>query len=130
MDQKQINGGQKSPEEEQLAQMELIIGKIMRAGVLAALAAMIIGMLLLLVHPVSDPTDFPTRLGTLLVAVGHLEPMGWMMLGLLLLIFTPVLRVIVSIVAFAKIHDHLYTTITILVLVILALAIAYGYHVG
>lgn len=49
------------------------------------------------------------------------------MLGLFLLILTPVLRVVVSIYAFIKEKDRLYTWITTAVLVILIGAMIIGY---
>jgi uncharacterized membrane protein len=44
---------------------------------------------------------------------------GIIQLGLLLLIATPVARVVFSIWGFAEEHDHMYTVFTIIVLVIL-----------
>ena len=50
------------------------------------------------------------------------------MFGIFLLILTPVLRVIVSIYAFAKEGDRLYVVITTIVLVILIIGMAIGYR--
>ncbi len=50
-----------------------------------------------------------------------------MMLGIFLLILTPVLRVVVSIYAFIKENDKLYAWITTVVLVILVIAMLIGY---
>ena len=49
------------------------------------------------------------------------------MTGLFLLILTPVLRVVASIVAFAKEGDKLYVAITTLVLIILIVAMFVGH---
>ena len=51
-----------------------------------------------------------------------------MMLGIFLLILTPVLRVVISIYAFAKEKDHLYVWITSIVLVILIISFIIGHH--
>ncbi len=56
-----------------------------------------------------------------------LKPYAVLMLGLFLLILTPVLRVVVSIYAFIKEKDRLYTWITTAVLVILIGAMIIGY---
>ncbi|RRG18054.1 DUF1634 domain-containing protein [Weissella viridescens] len=115
-------------DEKNLAHMEVLIGQIMRIGVALALAAMLIGFVLLCLNPHANTQPFPTRLSGIWQGLITWQPLAWMMFGLLLLIFTPVLRVVVSIFAFAKIHDHLYVAITTLVLLILCVAIAYGYH--
>ncbi|EPD11575.1 putative membrane protein [Lacticaseibacillus paracasei subsp. paracasei Lpp48] len=49
------------------------------------------------------------------------------MTGIFLLILTPVLRVVVSIYAFAVEHDRLYVWITTIVLIILLGAMTIGY---
>ncbi|MBM7617803.1 putative membrane protein [Weissella uvarum] len=114
--------------ETDLAKMEQVIGQIMRIGVGLAILAMLIGMGLLLFKPTQAQATFPTQLTLIWHGLWQWQPMAWMMLGLFILIMTPVLRVIVSIIAFAKIHDHLYTIITTVVLIILFVAIAYGYY--
>ncbi|MBA1393641.1 DUF1634 domain-containing protein, partial [Lactobacillus sp. XV13L] len=53
-----------------------------------------------------------------------------LMLGIFLLILTPVLRVVVSIYAFLKEKDYLYVYITTFVLIILAFAMIAGYWIG
>ena len=56
-----------------------------------------------------------------------LPHLAWLMTGLFLLILTPVLRVVASIVAFAKEGDKLYVAITTLVLIILIVAMFVGH---
>lgn len=51
---------------------------------------------------------------------------AFIMLGLFCLILTPVLRVVVSIFAFAKEKDYLYVVITLIVLVILVIGMSFG----
>ena len=55
------------------------------------------------------------------------KPFAIIMLGLFLLILTPVLRVVVSIYAFAVERDTLYVAITTIVLIILVIAMVIGY---
>ena len=58
----------------------------------------------------------------------QLKPYAVLMLGIFLLILTPVLRVVVSIYAFAKEGDRLYVTITTIVLIILIIGTTIGYQ--
>lgn len=60
-------------------------------------------------------TDF----GGVLANLAEMRPIGFTQLGLLTLIATPVLRVAVSLVAFALERDRLYVALTAVVLLIL-----------
>jgi uncharacterized membrane protein len=55
-----------------------------------------------------------------------LQPQAVITLGLLLLIATPVLRVAVSVVAFALEHDRRYVIITLIVMTILIISFTLG----
>ncbi len=63
----------------------------------------------------SDPTSFDQLLDGLI----QLRPIAITQLGLLVLIATPVVRVAVSVVGFAREHDALYVAITTAVLLVL-----------
>lgn len=111
--------------------MEILIGKILRFGVAVAVFFMVVGILLIFIHPniqLGDYTPY-VRLAKLWQGLIAFNPIAWLMTGLLVLIFTPVLRVIASIWAFAQVRDKLYTWICVLVLIILIVAIIYG-HLG
>lgn len=75
----------------------------------------------LLNEPVAESatTDF----SRLLERLGVLQPLALAQLGLLVLIGTPVFRVAVSIVGFAREHDRLYVALAALVLVLLAVSL-------
>ncbi len=65
-----------------------------------------------------EPSDFRTIPGVLRsVAGGHGR--GWIQLGLLLLISTPIARVAFSIVGFTIERDRMYVAFTVIVLAIL-----------
>lgn len=114
----------------EMNQVELLIGKIMRIGVLIAAFVMIIGLSLLLVTGKSGypGTLYPTTLQAIIAGVCAFKAAAWMMLGIFLLILTPVLRVVISIYAFAKEKDYLYVWITSIVLVILVISFIIGHH--
>jgi uncharacterized membrane protein len=69
---------------------------------------------------------FPHSMASVLSGVAHGNPLAIVALGLLFLLATPVLRVAVSIVAFALEHDWRYVGITALVLAILLVSFALG----
>ncbi len=67
----------------------------------------------------SDMTDF----SALLERLASLQPLALAQLGLLVLIATPVFRVGVSIVGFAREGDRLYVALAAIVLALLALSL-------
>ncbi len=108
--------------------LETIIGQLLRAGVLLAAATVLLGGVLFLaarhaetVHYqtfVAGGPDTRTLAGIVRSAV-HLESLGIIQFGLLLLIATPVARVGLAIAGFALERDRLYTVVSVIVLLIL-----------
>ncbi|KIS04033.1 DUF1634 domain-containing protein [Paucilactobacillus wasatchensis] len=108
--------------------VEQLIGKVMQVGVLLAAAVMLIGVLMLLLTGKSGYSGsfHPTTFSSLIQGAIGLKSYAIIMIGLFLLILTPVLRVIVSIYAFYVAHDKMYVWITTLVLIILIFAMVIG----
>ncbi|GAC1383040.1 MAG: hypothetical protein NVS4B7_01900 [Ktedonobacteraceae bacterium] len=104
-----------------------IIGWILQAGVLLSAAIILIGLLLLLARSWNLSGQrlqtFPQTLSQVWTGLLVLRPQAIITLGLLLLIATPVMRVAVSIVAFAIERDRRYVAITLAVLTILLFSI-------
>ncbi|MFT8382764.1 MAG: DUF1634 domain-containing protein [Lacticaseibacillus paracasei] len=109
--------------------VEIMIGKVMQIGVVLSALVIILGLLLLLVTGSKGYATgvHPTRVGDILSGTLALKPYAVLMTGIFLLILTPVLRVVVSIYAFAVEHDRLYVWITTIVLIILLGAMTIGY---
>ncbi|MGR3742469.1 DUF1634 domain-containing protein [Companilactobacillus sp. DQM5] len=114
----------------EMKKIEIVIGKILRLGVMISVAVILIGIVMYLINNGSGYSQdtFPITLTEIIKGVFNGKSYAIMMLGLLLLIFTPVLRVIVSIYAFAKEKDIMYTVITIIVLLILIVAMTIGFY--
>lgn len=117
-----------NPSKEEMHNVELVIGKILRIGVLLSAAVMIIGIGLMLItgHSGYAGDYYPTTAKAILAGVTALKPLAIMMAGIFLLILTPVLRVIVSIYSFYKERDWLYVIITTIVLVIIFISFIIG----
>jgi uncharacterized membrane protein len=108
--------------------VEDLIAHLLRAGVLAAAFVVIAGAVVYLATHWFGRVSYrtfngePDQLKTVYEIVrfaftGH--PMGIMQLGLLILIATPILRVIFSMVAFAIEGDRMYVLFTMIVLAVL-----------
>lgn len=114
-------------------EVERALGLLLRAGVL--LAALIVGLGGLFYlrrygaqapsygqfH--AEPEDL-RRVGGVLRAVADGRGRGFIQFGLLVLIATPVARVVASLVAFALQRDWMYVAITAIVLALLALSLS------
>lgn len=108
--------------------LEVIIGYTLRIGVLTAAAIVLIGGALYLAengsgtphyrafHAGATPSD---TLAGIARNIHDLNSYGIIQLGLLVLIATPILRVILSVVAFALERDVLYVVATLIVLAVL-----------
>lgn len=128
---------------EQTLHIELFIARLLRWGVLLSFVIVAMGLGIVVVtgntgyHAVRlddldsivqyrMPPDFPNTLGDVLNGVLALRPYAIIALGLVILIAIPVLRVAVSVIAFAVERDWLYVLITSFVLLILLLSFVIG----
>ena len=108
--------------------MDAAMGRLLQVGVLIASAVVLVGGALSLWGNRAARVDYrtfasePARLrewGQLLPAVGRGEPAAIVQIGVLLLIATPVARVVFAMVAFAIQRDRLYVGISFVVLLVL-----------
>ncbi len=121
-------------------QVEILISTLLRVGVIISLTVVVLGTVFTFMHhreyldsqawPWSDVTGenarFPQTVTDVLRGVRAKEGRAIVLLGLLLLIATPVMRVAVSILAFMYERDRLYMLITALVLALLLLSFVLG----
>lgn len=118
-------------------EIDLVIGGILRIGVaLAALVVLAGGTLYLIRHGFEmpdyrafrgEPTDLCTITG-ILRDVRLFRARGFIQLGLLLLIATPIIRVLFTILAFALQRDRTYVMVTLIVLAALLFSLAGGWR--
>ena len=108
--------------------MEIIIGALLRTGVILAAVVVLFGAVVFLAHHGREVLDYTTfhgepaalrRVGGIVHGAIHLSGRALIQFGLLLLIATPVARVAFSAVGFAIERDYLYVGITLFVLAVL-----------
>jgi uncharacterized membrane protein len=107
-----------------------IVSWVLQGGIWLSSFIIVLGMLLLALKPGGLSTislqAFPDTAGQIWAGLLELQPITIIVLGLLLLMATPVIRVIVSIFAFGLEHDRLYVVITLVVLAILCAGFLLG----
>jgi uncharacterized membrane protein len=109
-------------------QVEQVVGNLLRIGVITAAALVLAGGIVYLVQEGGELPDYRVFKG---VAADLRSPFGifndalafkssgLIQLGLLVLIATPVARVIFSVFAFLRQHDFTYVIFTLIVLAVL-----------
>jgi len=120
------------------ADMQLIIGWILRIGVISSMVIVVIGGIVFVYrhgHSIPDyrtfrkVPDFISSPMGVLEGVIHWKGQAIIQLGIMLLIATPVLRVVFSAIGFMMERDRLYTFISLLVLFIIIMSAITG-HIG
>ncbi len=111
------------------------VGNLLRLGVIISLIVSILGFLKLFTEGFKMPKhyneltfDNSTEIfEAFWKSLSHFEGLGLIQLGVLLLIFTPVMRVIFALIGFAKEKDYMYALISLLVLIIIGASFFTGF---
>ncbi|MBB6235603.1 putative membrane protein [Pedobacter sp. AK013] len=109
--------------------VEKIVGKLLRFGVITASLVVLLGGILFLIQNGTqgrpdyhifkgEENDFIT-FGGIFIGLFSLKSMAIIQFGVLLLIITPIMRIIFSLFAFILEKDKLYVIITLIVLAII-----------
>lgn len=109
--------------------MRQAIGNALRIGITAAcVIAIVSGIYYLILHGGEqipdystfnpEPASYTTFTG-IITGVFHLAAKDWIQLGVVVLMLTPIIRVVLSIVDFARQRDWLYVVITAIVLLVI-----------
>lgn len=118
--------------------LETLIGTLLRTGVTASVVLIVGGTIVSFVHHpdyatsttalsrLTQPGMAPRNVGDVLAGLATFRGQACAMLGILVLMVTPFLRVAVSLVAFARDRDRPFTLLTAAVLVLLLLSVALG----
>ena|ERR1700753_1814043 len=118
--------------------MQLLLGRVLRAGTVISISVVIIGGICYLVRHGHSTAGYKTFAG-LPNFIQHLSGILWgiarfkgqaiIQFGIILLIATPILRVIFSAIGFILERDYLYVFISVLVLCVIFASMLSG-HAG
>ncbi|MDZ8108323.1 MAG: DUF1634 domain-containing protein [Nostoc sp. DedQUE12a] len=125
-------------------QLEYLLSNLLKYGVLIASAVVLLGGILYLIHHGAEPAryqffrgeplQFRSPVGVVQAvlsgsdAYDGLRLRGIIQLGLLLLIATPILRVVISLLAFLIKREFIYVIVTLLVLASLTYSLLGAYY--
>lgn len=108
--------------------IQVILGTLLRVGVIASMSVVLVGGFLYLLSNHASPIDYrvfnPNKSGlssmvAIFIGLRELDPKAIIQFGTLLLIFTPVARVVFSIFSFLIERDYLYVLIGSFVLMVI-----------
>ncbi|MFC3562823.1 DUF1634 domain-containing protein [Pedobacter jamesrossensis] len=113
--------------------LQAFIGNALRIGVITSFSFILFGGISYLIAHGSHFSDFTSfkiytvPLKEMFKGVLSLNSKSIIQLGIIILIATPIMRVVFSAISFALAKDILYTGITLLVLLIIAFSMISGY---
>jgi uncharacterized membrane protein len=116
--------------------IDVILGRLLRTGVILSAMFVLAGGVLYLLHHAAPATDYHVfrgepgelrRVPGILHEAAALHGRGLIQLGLLMLIATPIARVLFSVLAFAYERDWFYVLVTLVVLCLLTYSL-FGRH--
>ena len=115
--------------------LEILVGKLLRLGVLASAVVVGAGGFFYLVQHHSDAVSYDNFTGepavlrsvpAIWISALHLDSAAIVQLGILLLIATPIARVALAAVGFHLERDRLYTIVSLVVLGILMFSLMHA----
>ena len=115
--------------------LEQRLGTLLRGGVIVSAAVTLIGGIMHLAVHGNAPASYHTfrgepetlrTVGGVIAGVLRGESIAIIQLGVLLLIATPIARVLISVIGFARERDWLYVGCSLLVLLLLFFSLAHG----
>ncbi len=108
--------------------LEMAMGRMLQIGVTVAALVVLAGGILYLLHSGGLRADYQhfesapaavTTVSGIVSGAKHMDASSVIGFGILLLIATPICRVIFGVVGFAVLRDKLYTMVSVVVLLIL-----------
>jgi uncharacterized membrane protein len=109
------------------ADLDRSIGRLLTVGTYGAISLLGIGTALMVaggIQPLAGGP--PLEPGLIVDDILHLRPAGFLWLGLLVTLATPIARVVASLFGFAKIGERTMATVAALILLVIALSVVLG----
>jgi uncharacterized membrane protein len=116
--------------------IQSIIGNLLRAGVYLSMSIVLLGAFIYLVGHAGEKIDYGAfdsnkvglhSISSIFAEVLSFKGAAVIQFGLLMLIFTPIARVIMAVVSFFIEKDYLYVVIGLIVLAIIMVSLSGGF---
>ncbi len=116
--------------------IQQLLGNLLRSGVYISMSIVLLGAIVYLYNHGSERVDYAEfdmakvnlkAVSTILVELKNFQGAAIIQFGILLLVFTPIARVLMSAVSFFMERDYLYVFICLLVLGIIITSVSGGF---
>jgi uncharacterized membrane protein len=113
--------------------IQIILGTLLRVGVIASMTVVLVGGLVYLTSNHSEIVNYSqfdsgksgfSTISKIFIELGELKGSAIIQFGILLLIFTPIMRVVFSIFSFLIERDYLYVLIGAFVLCVILFSLS------
>jgi len=113
--------------------VQVILGTLLRVGVVSSMCVVFVGGVIYLISNYAGMVDYkefdPNKTGLssiteVFLRLSHLDGSAIIQFGTLLLIFTPILRVVFSVFSFLIERDYLYVSIGLFVLCVILFSLS------
>ena len=106
-------------------QFEFRIGRLLVAATYLSVALLLVGVALMALNGISPLADAPPfEPGAIVADLRSLAPTGFLWLGLLVVIATPISRVVVALFGYVRTGDRLMVVVSIGILAVIAVGVA------
>ncbi len=125
----------KTDKNHETVKMEILIGRLLIVGVVVSSCIVLIGGILFMLKAGGSQPNYSlfkgeplalTSVGGIFHEVLSFSSRGIMQLGILLLLATPIMRVLLSVLIFIRERDKLYVVVTTIVLAVLIYSVFFG----
>ena len=119
-----MTGMDRSAREAASRRFESRIGRLLVGATYLAVALLLVGVVLMATQGISPLADAPSfQPGAIVADVVALQPTGFLWLGLLVVIATPISRVLVALVGYARTGDRLMVAVSIGILAVITIGV-------
>jgi uncharacterized membrane protein len=108
--------------------IERSVARLLTVGTYAGVAALAVGVVLMMIEGISplQPVYPPLDLTTLAVDLLALEPAGWLWLGIIVILATPIARVAVALAGFLTSGERAMAVVSVAILAVIGIGILVG----
>jgi uncharacterized membrane protein len=105
--------------------LERSIARLLTVGTWVSIALLAVGFALMVMHGISPLDPAPAfDLRSIPIQIAALDPLGFLWLGLVVVIATPSARVAVALLGYARAGDRRMALVAVAVLVVIGLSVA------
>jgi uncharacterized membrane protein len=114
------------------AALDRTIARVLQVGIAASIGLLAVGVVLMVTHGVDPlgPGPAPFDPADLVSGLVSLDPAAYLWIGLILAIATPVIRVVASLIGFARTGQRRMVVIAVGILIVIAVSVAVASVVG